>query len=90
MTAARSEFTFRAVALGALLGVVFGLVTVYVALEVGLNFSASVPIAVLAITVFKRLGSQSTLEKNIVQTVGSAGSSSSATSSSSGASSGSR
>jgi len=73
MTAARSEFTFRAVALGALLGVVFGLVTVYVALEVGLNFSASVPIAVLAITVFKRLGSQSTLEKNIVQTVGSAG-----------------
>lgn len=69
----QTEFTLRAVLLGSFLGVVFGLVTVYVALEVGLNFSASVPIAVLAITVFKRLGNQSTLEKNIVQTVGSAG-----------------
>jgi len=69
----RTEFTLRAVVLGSVLGIVFGLVTVYVALEVGLNFSASVPIAVLAITVFKRLGNQSILEKNIVQTVGSAG-----------------
>ncbi len=68
-----SEFTFRAVALGAILGIVFGLVTVYIALEVGLNFSASIPIAVLAITVFKRLGRPSILEQNIVQTVGSAG-----------------
>ena len=68
-----SEFSFRAVALGAMLGIVFGLVTVYVALEVGLNFSASIPIAVLAITVFKRLGRPSILEQNIVQTVGSAG-----------------
>ncbi len=73
MTGTRTEFTLRAVLLGSFLGIVFGLVTVYVALEVGLNFSASVPIAVLAITVFKRLGNQSTLEKNIVQTVGSAG-----------------
>ncbi|HEV2386467.1 MAG TPA: oligopeptide transporter, OPT family [Candidatus Acidoferrales bacterium] len=67
------EFTLRAVALGALLGVVFGLVTVYVALEVGLNFSASIPIAVLSITVFKYLGRPSLLENNIVQTAGSAG-----------------
>lgn len=73
MSESRTEFTFRAVLLGSFLGVVFGLVTVYVALEVGLNFSASVPIAVLAITLFKRLGNQSILEKNIVQTVGSAG-----------------
>jgi putative OPT family oligopeptide transporter len=73
MTESRAEFTLRAVMLGSFLGIVFGLVTVYVALEVGLNFSASVPIAVLSITLFKRLGKQSTLEKNIVQTVGSAG-----------------
>lgn len=73
MSESRTEFTVRAVLLGSFLGVVFGLVTVYVALEVGLNFSASVPIAVLAITLFKRLGNQSILEKNIVQTVGSAG-----------------
>src|SRR5579871_6425196 len=68
-----AEFSLRAVLLGALLGIVFGLVTVYVALRVGLNFSASIPIAVLAITAFKRLGRPSILEKNIVQTVGSAG-----------------
>jgi uncharacterized oligopeptide transporter (OPT) family protein len=47
------EFTFRAIALGCILGIIFGLVTVYVALEVGLNFSASIPISVLSITVFK-------------------------------------
>ena len=59
--------------LGSCLGALFGLVTVYIALRVGLNFSASIPIAVLAITVFKRLGRPSILEQNIVQTVGSAG-----------------
>jgi putative OPT family oligopeptide transporter len=68
-----AEFTVRAVALGAVLGIVFGLVTVYIALRVGLNFSASIPIAVVAITAFKRLGRPSVLEQNIVQTVGSAG-----------------
>jgi putative OPT family oligopeptide transporter len=68
-----AEFSIRAVLLGSLLGVVFGLVTVYVALEVGLNFSASIPISVLSITVFKYLGRPSILENNIVQTVGSAG-----------------
>lgn len=71
--AAGREFTFRAVALGSLLGIVFGLVTVYVALEVGLNFSASIPISVLSITVFKYLGRPTILENNMVQTVGSAG-----------------
>jgi uncharacterized oligopeptide transporter (OPT) family protein len=48
-----SEFTLRAVILGSFLGVIFGLVRVYVALEVGLNFSASIPIAVLSIMVLK-------------------------------------
>ena len=60
-------------ALGAVLGLLFGLVTVYIALRVGLNFSASIPIAVIAITLFKRVGRPSVLEQNIVQTVGSAG-----------------
>lgn len=68
-----SEFTLRAVLLGCFLGIVFGLVTVYIALEVGLNFSASIPIAVLSITALKYLGRSSILENNIVQTVGSAG-----------------
>ena len=69
----QSEFTLRAVLLGSFLGVVFGLVTVYIALEVGLNFSASIPIAVLSITVLKYFRRSSILENNIVQTVGSAG-----------------
>ena len=68
-----SEFTLRALLLGSFLGIVFGLVTVYIALEVGLNFSASIPIAVLSITVLKYFGRSSILENNIVQTVGSAG-----------------
>ena len=68
-----SEFTLRAVLLGSFLGIVFGLVTVYIALEVGLNFSASIPIAVLSITLLKYLGRSLILENNIVQTVGSAG-----------------
>jgi putative OPT family oligopeptide transporter len=68
-----AEFTVRAVLLGSFLGIVFGLVTVYVALEVGLNFSASIPIAVLSITVLKYFGRSTILENNIVQTVGSAG-----------------
>ena len=68
-----AEFSARAILLGALLGIVFGLVTVYIALEVGLNFSASIPISVLSITVFKYFGRTSILENNIVQTTGSAG-----------------
>ncbi|HWO27980.1 MAG TPA: OPT/YSL family transporter, partial [Candidatus Acidoferrum sp.] len=68
-----SEFTLRAVLLGSFLGIVFGLVTVYIALEVGLNFSASIPIAVLSITLLKYFGRSLILENNIVQTVGSAG-----------------
>ena len=54
-------------------GVIFGAATVYLALKAGLTVSASIPIAVLAISVFKRLGSSTILENNIVQTIGSAG-----------------
>ncbi len=67
------EFTLRAVLLGALLGIVFGAVSVYLALRAGLTVSASIPVAVISITIFKWLGKSTILENNIVQTVGSAG-----------------
>ncbi len=67
------EFTFRAVVLGALLGIVFGAVTVYLALRAGLTVSASIPVAVIAISIFKYLGRSTILENNVVQTTGSAG-----------------
>jgi len=67
------ELTLRAIALGMLFGVIFGAATVYLALKAGLTVSASIPIAVLAISLFKRLGSSTILENNIVQTIGSAG-----------------
>jgi len=68
------ELTFRALALGAVLGVVFGAASTYLALRVGLTTSASVPIAVLAIwAIRKKRGQRAILEHNIVQTTGSAG-----------------
>ncbi len=63
----------RAVLLGALLGLVFAASSVYLALRAGLTVSASIPIAVLSISVLKRLGGSTILENNIVQTIGSAG-----------------
>jgi putative OPT family oligopeptide transporter len=67
------EFTLRAVLLGVFFGLVFGASTVYLGLKVGLTVSASIPIAVLAITVLRLFGRASILENNIVQTTGSAG-----------------
>src|SRR5215467_12548864 len=67
------ELTAKAIALGMVFGVIFGAATVYLALKAGLTVSASIPIAVLAISVFKTLGSSTILENNIVQTIGSAG-----------------
>ena len=68
-----AEFTVRAIILGALFGLIFGASTVYLGLRAGLTVSASIPIAVLAISVLKRLGGSTILENNIVQTIGSAG-----------------
>ena len=56
-----------------LFGLIFGASTVYLGLRAGLTVSASIPIAVLAISVLKRLGGSTILENNIVQTIGSAG-----------------
>jgi len=70
---APAEFTGRAVLLGALFGVLFGASTVYLGLRAGLTVGASIPIAVLAISVLKKLGHPTILENNMVQTIGSAG-----------------
>jgi putative OPT family oligopeptide transporter len=67
------EFTLRAILLGILAGLFFGAVTVYVGLRAGLTVSASIPIAVLSISILRPFGKVSILENNIVQTTGSAG-----------------
>ena len=67
------ELTLRAVILGSLLGIIFAASSVYLALKVGLTVSASIPIAVLSITIFRAFGRATILENNIVQTTGSAG-----------------
>ena len=72
-TQSPAEFTAKAVILGVLFGLLFGASTVYLGLRAGLTVSASIPIAVLAISVLKRLGGSTILENNIVQTIGSAG-----------------
>jgi len=72
-TQSPAEFTLKAIALGILFGLIFGASTVYLGLRAGLTVSASIPIAVLAISVLKRLGGSTILENNIVQTIGSAG-----------------
>jgi putative OPT family oligopeptide transporter len=73
------EFTWSAVIVGAILGIVFGASSLYLVMKVGMTVSASIPVAVLSITLF-RLFSRvfgmrraTILENNIVQTTGSAG-----------------
>ena len=68
-----AEFTIRAIVLGALFGLLFGAVTVYVGLRAGLTVSASIPISVLSISILRAFGRSTILENNIVQTTGSAG-----------------
>jgi putative OPT family oligopeptide transporter len=72
------EFTLRAIVLGALFGILFGAVSVYVGLRAGLTVSASIPIAVLSISILRAFGRSTILENNIVQTTGSAGESAAA------------
>jgi len=67
------EFTLRAIILGALFGLLFGAVTVYVGLRAGLTVSASIPISVLSISILRAFGRSTILENNVVQTTGSAG-----------------
>src|SRR5256714_276500 len=73
------EFTWPAVLVGAILGIIFGASSLYLLLKVGMTVSASVPIAVLSITLFRVFSKlpgfrrATVLENNIVQTTGSAG-----------------
>ena len=68
-----AEFTIKSIVLGVIFGVIFGASTVYLALKAGLTVSASIPIAVLAISLGKRFFGTTILENNIIQTTGSAG-----------------
>jgi len=67
------EFTPRAVIMGAIFGILFGAANVYLALRAGLTVSASIPIAVIAISLGRKLFGTTILENNIIQTAGSAG-----------------
>ncbi len=74
-----AEFTWPAVIVGALLGIIFGASSLYLVLKVGMTVSASIPVAVLSITLFRVFSKlfgfrpATILENNIVQTTGSAG-----------------
>ncbi|MDX1936308.1 MAG: OPT/YSL family transporter [Flavihumibacter sp.] len=68
-----AELTVKSILLGSLFGVIFGAATVYLALKAGLTVSASIPIAVIAITLGRRFFKTTILENNIIQTTGSAG-----------------
>lgn len=68
------ELTLAPVIVGAILGIVFGASSLYLVLQVGMTVSASIPIAVLSITLFRVFGGGANiLQNNIVQTTGSAG-----------------
>src|SRR6187431_750207 len=68
-----AEFTLKSVLLGSLFGILFGASTVYLALKAGLTVTASIPIAVIAITLGRKYLKTTILENNIIQTTGSAG-----------------
>ncbi len=66
------EFTIKSVVMGCIMGCLFGAANVYLALKAGLTVSASIPIAVIAITIGRKLLKTTILENNIIQTAGSA------------------
>src|SRR5262245_47021711 len=73
------EFTFSSVLIGTILGIIFSASSMYLVLKVGMTVSASIPIAVLSISLFRGLSAvlrtrrATILENNMVQTTGSAG-----------------
>lgn len=66
------EFTVKSIVMGCIMGCLFGAANVYLALKAGLTVSASIPIAVIAITIGRKLLKTTILENNIIQTTGSA------------------
>lgn len=67
------EFTIKSIVLGSIFGILFGAASVYLALRAGLTVSASIPVAVIAITLGRWIFKTTILENNIIQTTGSAG-----------------
>jgi putative OPT family oligopeptide transporter len=72
------ELTILPLIMGTVLGVIFGASSLYLVLKVGLTVSASIPVAVISITLFRVLSKMgfrdaTILENNVVQTAGSAG-----------------
>jgi putative OPT family oligopeptide transporter len=72
------EFTVRGLILGTILGMIFGASSLYLVLKVGLTVSASIPVAVISLALFRLLSKfglkdATILENNLVQTAGSAG-----------------
>ena len=72
------ELTLRAIIVGTVLGIIFGASSLYLVLKTGLTVSASIPVAVISITLFRVLSqigirNSTILENNVVQTAGSAG-----------------
>src|SRR6476659_4147131 len=72
------ELTLMPLIVGTLLGIVFGASSLYLVLKTGLTVSASIPVAVIAITLFRLLSKvgardATILEANVMQTAGSAG-----------------
>jgi putative OPT family oligopeptide transporter len=72
------EFTVRALVVGTFLGILFGASSLYLVLKVGLTVSASIPVAVISLALFRMLSKlglrdATILENNISQTAGSAG-----------------
>ncbi|HKI78327.1 MAG TPA: OPT/YSL family transporter, partial [Ignavibacteriaceae bacterium] len=68
-----AEFTVKSIIMGAFFGILFGAASVFLALKAGLTVSASIPIAVLAISIGRKFFKTTILENNIIQTTGSAG-----------------
>lgn len=69
-----SEFTLRALILGSILALVFGVANAYLGLKVGMTVSASIPAAVMSMAILRGVLKRGTvLENNIVQTIGSSG-----------------
>lgn len=67
------EFTVQAVVTGTCLGLIFAASSLYLVLKVGITVSATIPVAVLAITLFRAFRKTTILENNVIQTAGSAG-----------------
>lgn len=73
------ELSIFPLIVGTILGIIFGASSLYLVLKTGLTVSASIPVAVISITLFRLLSKigltkdATILENNVVQTAGSAG-----------------